>query len=659
MVWAIGATFGVGAPVATCAASVFNSPPAASLGERVGEVQADTPLRLILALPLRDPIGAEIFVRRVSDPHSLFYGKYLTPTEYGKRFGASLSDYNALSAWATSNGLAVGQRTDARTTLSLSGAAATVEMLFNTKLATYRTPSGQMGFAPLTAPILPASLAGRVVGVIGLASATRTAPLLHLANPNVPRPLGAGGTGVGGGYSPVDLRAAYDIPVQLNPAVTETVAVFEQGGFYKSDIARFERHYHISPVPVLVPNVNGYKGAVNNPSVEAESVLDIDMLIGTNPAIKRIIDYEEGDDPFTVALLDSLAAMAQDDTAQTISISYGDNEVNQGNAALSAENVVLMQLAAQGQTVFVSSGDGGAYGRYSQSLNVEDPGSQPYVTSVGGTALFTLPKGGYYAETAWNLLGQGAGATGGGVSGYWPIPSYQLNPSGAFVGLPNGGSPTMRNVPDVAAVGSPATGVAVYSEINGGWLQIGGTSLSTPVWAGMSTVLNNARKAAGLPNIGFYNPLAYYLGLNSYGYNDVIEGDNGDISDYGIAGFNAGRGFDNVSGWGSLDNNIYAFNLLVTQFGTGQPPGVPHGVTATPTSGSVKLTWTPSTNTNGYLIQVVPQANYFVHFNAVTTGNSVVVPGLAADTLYSASVLSLNLNGAAGGNSVLFTTKSQ
>ena len=105
---------------------------------------------------------------------------------------------------------------------------------------------------------------------------------------------------------------------------------------------------------------------------------------------------------------------------------------------------------------------------YPATLNATDPGSQPLVTCVGGTSLSTGPHEVRLWEVVWNNLGLlYGGATGGGASSYWTIPPWQA-PSYVTT---NGGSPAYRNVPDVAAVGDPLTGVSVYSKINGGWLR--------------------------------------------------------------------------------------------------------------------------------------------------------------------------------------------
>src|SRR5260370_26630548 len=149
------------------------------------------------------------------------------------------------------------------------------------------------------------------------------------------------------------------------------------------------------------------------------------MIIAINPQVKEVVAYEDGKDPFGVALIDALDQVAQDNKVQMLSISYGLDEIQQGNDQLTAENTALTQLSALGITVLVTARDNGAYGRsgtnnFPATLEAPDPGSQPLVTCVGGTSLTTGTKEVHWTEQAWNRLGSGSGATGGRVSSYWP-----------------------------------------------------------------------------------------------------------------------------------------------------------------------------------------------------------------------------------------------
>src|SRR5260370_938679 len=218
-----------------------------------------------------------------------------------------------------------------------------------------------------------------------------------------------GGTGPGGAYAPSDLRTAYRIP-HFGAVAPQTVAVFEQGGYFKYDVETYLARMKLPHPTLSFVGVNGFSGYVYDFGVELEAVLDIDMIIAINPQVKEVVAYEDGKDPFGVALIDALDQVAQDNKVQMLSISYGLDEIQQGNDQLTAENTALTQLSALGITVVVSAGDNGAYGRtgtnnFPATLEAPDPGSQPLVTCVGGTRLTTGPKEVYFTVQAWNRLG--------------------------------------------------------------------------------------------------------------------------------------------------------------------------------------------------------------------------------------------------------------
>jgi kumamolisin len=637
----------------------------------VSHVDAGKSLNVVFMLASKDPSGAADFARRVSTPDDPLYGKFLTPEQFGAAYGPNDSDYEAVKAWVTQNGLSLNELSLSHTTLSVHGTVAQFESLFATSIDNYQAPDGKTFFSAGTAPSVPAEIAPRLTGVLGLSNYTGFVPMVirkSAQDANGVHTDGAGGTGPGGAYSASDLRTAYNIPTHLSPQKTQTVAVFEQGGFAKSDITKYEKENGLPDVPVNVHNVNGYGGGINNPNIELEAVLDIDMVIGINPAVAAVNVYEDGDDSFGVALLDALKDIANDNTAQTISISYGTDEVIQGTTQMAAEGVLFQQLAAQGQSVFVSAGDDGAYGRTGIGLNVSDPGSQPYVTCVGGTTLFTGPNGVYADEEVWNLLATGFGATGGGVSTYWTIPEWQVRTlyfrkPGGFakqlaaepdtVGSSNGASSTMRNIPDVAAVGDPLTGVSVYSAINGGWQQVGGTSVSSPLWAGYLSIIDAAREIVGLGRFGLINPDLYFLEFTYPSLNDVRDGSNGDAALYGgIPGYNAGPGFDDCTGWGSMIGELFAANSLVvhpTIIGNVPPP--PTGFSGTASKTTADLKWTKTPRAKGYLIEVTDTDTHAVTFY-IAKDTSVQLTGLTPKTIYVASLFPVNKNG----TTLLFNT---
>ncbi len=627
------------------ASDVLLPHPGASM---VGMTAAGQQITLAFTLPSRDPQGAASFVSHVGTRGDLMFHQYLTPAQYAARFGANPADYASLVAWARAHGLTPGETYTAMTVLPVSGTVAAFEAALGVTFHDYTKANGQSFYAADRAPRLPIDISRTVSSVIGLSSYSHFRPLLQKlpasAKPN------ESGTGPGGAFSAADLRAAYAIQPQSFAPKTQTLGVFEQGGFDRSDVAAYARTMNIGAVPITVRGVNGYSGVIDDPDVELEAVLDIDMQLAVNPAAKRIVVYEDGTDSFPVALLDSLSAMATDRAATSISISYGQDEALQGTAAMAAENTVLTQLAAQGQAVFVSAGDSGAYGDEAPALNVADPASQPLVTAVGGTTLFTGPGGAELGEETWNDLGLGAGATGGGVSSVWAIPSYQLS-YGYPVTTGNGGSATYRNVPDVAAVANPLTGVAVYSRINGGWITIGGTSASAPIWAGEYSLANAASEGLGLGALGFANPTIYSLagGLQYFypDFHDIFDGTNGDPTIYGTAGFNAGYYYDNTTGWGSFNGNNLVLDLALFPVNTGStPPALPSTPRAASTATSIALSWKAAHGDTAFVVfAYVDNASLTPVPPLLVTGDTATITGLAPSTYYKLQVVPVSAGG--------------
>jgi subtilase family serine protease len=640
----------------------------------VGPVDQNRQISVILALPLSDPQGAAQFVSHVSKPGDALFQQYLTPEEFAAKYGAHAADYAALKEWAANNGLQIVHDSLARTCLTVRGSMNQLQTLFKTQLNNYRSSDGKEFYSAVIRPTIPDAIASRVTGVIGL---TNGAHYAALAKPN--KVLGedaalptkapdSGGTGPGGSYSPQDLRTCYQIPA-YGDLVPQSVAVFEQGGFSPSDVNVFLNTLKLPHPPVTFVSVNGYNGEVNDSQVELEAVLDIDMVIGINPKVKQVFVYEDGNenDPFGVAVVDALDQIASDKKVQTVSISYGIDEVQQGDTEMAAENQALTQLASEGITVLVSAGDNGAYGRtggdYSPAqLEAPDPGSQPLVTCVGGTTLTTGPNEVWLGEEVWNRLGLGKGATGGGVSSYWTIPDWQVP---GYV-TNNGGSSTFRNVPDVGAVGDPLTGVGVYSKINGGWIQIGGTSVSAPIWGGYISILNAASQYLYGTTLGFFNPTLYGLGyLIGIGYGQpsnyllpVPDGTNGDPGLYGgTAGYSAGNGYTNCTGSGTIWGGGFGTQVLISHSGGKAPAGF---VFFTPkiTSTTAEFRWTDADLATGYVFELAGPgflANSATGF--VTKKRTLTITNLTPNTGYTLYAYAVNKKGATQEQVNFATTK--
>jgi subtilase family serine protease len=612
-----------------------------------------------LSLPLSDPQGAREFVQHVSTPQDPLFHQFITVQEFAARFGANADDFAAAKAWATANGLSIQHEASARTSLTLSGTVAQLQKLFKTQLSNFKSPKGDQFYSATVEPTIPSEIVSKVRGVLGLTEGVRIAKLSKMAK-SAARTNTAGGTGELGAYDPDDLKTAYRIPA-LGKLVPQTVAIFEQGGIEKSDVTTFLKRYKLPEVPITVDPVGSTstKPFLGEDGTIDEVDLDIDTIIGMNPSVKQLLIFDADPDlvPFSVGLVDTFDEVASSG-AQTLSVSYGTDEKTQGIAAVTAEGEALLETESAGVTVLISAGDDGAYGRtgtrtFPAKLNAPDPGSQPLVTCVGGTTLFTAQKEAYLGEEVWNDLGIGDGATGGGVSMFNTIPSYQV----PTLVTQNGGSATMRNVPDVGALADPLTGFAIFVKSLGGWEQFGGTSLSAPIWAGYISIVNSIMQFVTdttTPGVGFFNPTLYKAANQAPGglLNVVLDGSNGNLDLFGTAGFNAGENYNNCTGLGTVLGG-FAYQVALVS-GTGKDvPDAPTNLSATATTTSAKITWTKSAGATGYVVLVDLLEAVKGGFEAtpveqiaVTTSDHVTVTGLTADSDYSVSVEAVNSGGA-------------
>jgi subtilase family serine protease len=252
--------------------------------------------------------------------------------------------------------------------------------------------------------------------------------------------------------------------------------------------------------------------------------LDIEEAISMAPGMSYVYVYVS--DISDVSIFNR---MASDNLAKQLSCSWGWSPADP-----SSDDPIFKEFAAQGQNLFVASGDSDAYS--SRSMYVY-PADDAYVTSVGGTDLTTKSAGGPWAsEVAWTPY------SGGGISpNHIAIPSYQK--TAGVITTTNKGSTTYRNSPDVAAEANTDNYICYDGTCAGGW---GGTSFAAPRWAGYLALVNQQAVANGLKPLGFINPTIYSIGLgSSYGSNfhDITSGNNRTYS--------AVKGYDLVTGWGS------------------------------------------------------------------------------------------------------------
>jgi subtilase family serine protease len=554
-----------------------------------GTIAGARELQLTVALEPRDPAALEEFATAVSTPGSPSFRQYLSVDEFAARFGAAPAHVAAVATALRATGLQVGEVTANDLSLPVSGSAAVVEAAFETPLAKVELPSGRSAYANARAPAVAAPAAPYVQGVIGLDNLTPLRPQQALrarpalatpapsanaaAAPNVvtggpqPCPEAVAAThpkgSVGFGYTADQIASAYQFSNLYGAGdigTGQTVAVVEFEPYSPADIATFQACYGTH---AAVTNVDIAGGPGPFLGQDGEAALDIEQIIGLAPG--AAIQVYEAPNTATAGI-EVLSAMVSQNTAKTISQSWAACEQAAGRAVITAESTLLQEAAAQGQSFYTSSGDVGSEGcsRVSKAatfLSVEDPASQPFATGVGGTNLSAL--GPPPSERLWNDgTYEEGGATGGGISAAWQMPSYQAT-AAAGLGVTNAkssgapcASPTLcREVPDVAAGGDPLTGYVIFAE--GEWQVVGGTSASAPLWAAMTSLVDAYPTCRGR-TVGFANPALYLIAGTDYAgnFHDVSAPSplgyaTNDSLTKGIQPFPVTAGYDMTTGIGT------------------------------------------------------------------------------------------------------------
>ena len=545
----------------------------------------------------------DLLLAALQNPTSPSFHQWLTPAQFGGRFGLAPADLQNVTAWLQARGLNVVESPDSKNFIVFEGTAAQVESAFHVEMHNYATSDAKF-YANSAEPSVPADLASVVAGFRGLNSyhvkprAIRKTPLGNTPQPNFTSAISGNNFVAPGDFAQIyDLDALY----AATPAIDgtgQTIVVVGQSNIVPADIAAFRIASGLpakAPIVTLVPTSTD-PGVLSSAGDEQESSIDIEWAgaVAKNATIQFVYSGNGVNDALQYAVSQNFAPI--------ISMSYGNCEAMNPLSEIESFVAIAQQANSQGITIVSSVGDGGAtdcdgdLGNYPAivGLSVDVPGSLPYVTGVGGTefneggssSYWKAASNGvdvltsalsYIPEKSWNdsSTTNGLSAGGGGASSVFGKPTWQTGSS-----VPNDGA---RDVPDISINASPVhdpylacvqftpknSSTFTSSCLNGTFrysdssLQAyGGTSFGAPTFAGILALINQKTGSTGQGNVNY---ILYPLAASSpSAFHDITTGDNTspcvvgtqDCSTTGSVGFVAGSGYDQATGLGSIDATI-------------------------------------------------------------------------------------------------------
>jgi len=577
------------APASAPALVRFGSAATLPSGARAtGKLAGTARISVTVALNPSDPAALAAYANAVATPGSPFYHHYLTTAQFASRFGARRTAITAVTTALRADGLNPGPASLNGLSIPVTASSAQLSRAFNTSFDKVSLKGGASGYANVSPPSIEQSIAPDVQALIGLNNVIRQQPTAlkpvraapHAERASAPsvatggaQPCAAASAQVlaGGPYTYDQLASAYDFSGLYGAGDLgsgETVALVEFEGNFPGDVTAFENCYGTSGTVSYAPVDGGPSPPKASNDDGEETALDIDTVLGLAPDANVTV-YQAPATATSYSMYNAIITASH--KPDVISSSWGACEPDENSDpgdweapdnSTSAENTLFEEAATAGISVVSAAGDSGSEDCGTTALSVDDPGSDPYVTSVGGTSLTTL--GPPPTETVWNdnCYGGPCGG-GGGISKNWTMLSFQ---SGApsflhVINSASSGTPCAaasgnycREVPDVSADADPNTGYIMYYAEDpepDDWQEIGGTSGATPLWAALLALADESSTCNGT-NVGDANPLLYKAAAHNYGanFNDITSGNN-DIFDAHGGRYAATAGYDMASGLGS------------------------------------------------------------------------------------------------------------
>lgn len=568
-------------------------------------------------LALRNPAQAEAQAVAIQSYGSPSFHKFLTVSRFLASYAPTSAQVTALEQSLASMGYVISTVYPNHLAIEAIAPPAVINATLGVTLE-QRTVRGRTGMVPDRAPTLPASLRGMVLSVGGLDTMRHAHPhLSHTLARTADAAAHPGATTLypsgPGDYLPADFENFYDVnPVYSagNTGRGTTIGIVTLADFYPADSYNFWKQIglNVSQTRITKVNVDNGVGTISDALGEGETDIDTQQSGAIAPGANLRVYIAPNNT--NANFINGFEAAASENIADTVSTSWGEAEVDLfssvetqspgGNSELQAFHAVFLEMALQGQTIYASSGDSGAYTTVEECpvtgkptaaapvcnapYTVDTPASDPLITAAGGTTLpFSTPAvidaaGDTIQLTvnqerawAWDYIvsqaaaqGQAANAPrsaffsvgdGGGVSSYWAVPWYQTGTAGIALTKPNqiytentGSGPVTlvtlpssyagRNLPDISTNADPYSG---YQYIEQGTVVdgYGGTSFVAPELNGVTALFVQSLGA----RVGQVNPILYDVG--NYAFPDVTAGDNW--------GYNAVAGYDQAAGIGKLD----------------------------------------------------------------------------------------------------------
>jgi hypothetical protein len=469
----------------------------------------------------------------------------ISQAEIAARYLPLPADYAAVTGWLGAQGFVITREFSTRLSVFAAGPVGHVADVFQTTFARVSSDGAEYTSA-VTAPSIPAALAPALLGIGGLQPHLRA----H-SHASVRRARPDSLTTNSPPYTPAQILKAYGASASGLTGAGQTIAVVIDSFPSDTDLASFwsqcgiSRSGSIQKIPV-----NGSSPATDS---NGEATLDTEITSALAPAatVRIYGTVSLGTVQLDLAYQQIIADLATQTGLHQLDLSFGNGESDNSRSQLRQDDQLFALLAADGVSVFASTGDGGSNpdatsGNYNSqaTLQPESPATDPNITAVGGTTLSLNPTTGAIAsETGWTVGSRGSGGSGGGISSVFPLPSWQAE-SGVLTSA-------RRQVPDVSVVGDPNTGAFIVFQGSTSDA-FGGTSLGPPIWAAFCALINQARTANNQPPLGLVASYVYPL-IGTSSLNDITVGNNG--------AYTAGAGYDLVTGVGTPNFSQLALAL--------------------------------------------------------------------------------------------------